>query len=188
MHHFLLYNSLIHQAPFGQIHADTFRYQYKPRKLWTKHHSVIQLTLHTSPKFYIMDATHHWLFAKEYSIWNATATALQFLTEDLKPHIVSDAIEQVYTAFFCSNSAQQLWNLSEEILFSHFMTTLNDTFKRELKQEDEGYESGNESLNIPTPVRGVPQIFHVSTSKICLLTLPHYLLQLNNTQNTHLED
>ena len=31
------------------------------------------------------------------------------------------------------------------------MTTLNDTFEKELTQEDEGYESGSESLSIPIP-------------------------------------
>ena len=30
------------------------------------------------------------------------------------------------------------------------MTTLNDAFKWELAQEDEGYESGSENINIPT--------------------------------------
>ena len=51
-----------------------------------------------------------------------------------------------YTAFFYRNSAQQLQNLPEEILFGHFMTTLNDTFERELIQEGKGYESGSESF------------------------------------------
>ena len=39
--------------------------------------------------------------------------------------------------------------MSEEVLFSHFMTTLNDAFERELTQEDKGYDSGSESLSIP---------------------------------------
>ena len=76
-----------------------------------------------------MDATHYWPFPREYSIWNATVTALQFWTVDLEPHNLSDAIERVYTAFFCSNSSQQLRNISEEVLFGHFMTTLNDAFE-----------------------------------------------------------
>ena len=75
-----------------------------------------------------MDATHYWLFAREYLNWNAAVAALQFWTADLKPHILSDAIEWVYTAFFYNNSAKHLWNLPEEILFCHFVTTLNDTF------------------------------------------------------------
>ena len=48
----------------------------------------------------IMDATHYWMLAREYSIWNATVTALQFWMADLEPYILSDATEQVYTAFF----------------------------------------------------------------------------------------
>ena len=60
---------------------------------------------------------------------------------DLKPHILSDAIEWVYMAFFWSNSAHQLQSQSEEIKCGHFMTTLNDAFELALMQEDEGYES-----------------------------------------------
>ena len=40
-----------------------------------------------------MNATHYWPFAREYLIWNAAVTALQFWTAGLKPHIVSKAIE-----------------------------------------------------------------------------------------------
>ena len=111
-----------------------------------------------------MDPTHYWPFAREYAIWNTNVTALQFWTTDLQPDILSDAIEWVYTAFFCSNSAQQWQNLPEEILFGHFMTTLNDTFKRELTQEDEDFESISESLSIPTPLRTALQMYHISTS------------------------
>ena len=42
-----------------------------------------------------MDAIHYWPFAREYTIWNATLSALQFCTEDLKPNILNDAIERV---------------------------------------------------------------------------------------------
>ena len=40
-----------------------------------------------------MDATHYWLFAREYSMWNAAVTALKFWTVDLELHILSDALE-----------------------------------------------------------------------------------------------
>ena len=40
-----------------------------------------------------MDATHYWLFAREYSIWNAAVTALQFWMADLNPQTLSNAIE-----------------------------------------------------------------------------------------------
>ena len=108
---------------------------------------------------------HYWPFAWEYSIWNVTVSALKFWIADLEPHVLSDAKEWVHTAFFYNNSAQQLWDLQEEILFSHFVTTLNDTFEKELAQEDEGYESGSESLKIPTPLRRALWIYHISTSE-----------------------
>ena len=95
---------------------------------------------------------------------NATVAALQFWMEDLKPHILSDAIERVYTGFFCYNSAQQLRNISEEVPFGHFVTTLNDAFRRELTQEDKGYESGSECFSIPTSLRRASRIYHISTS------------------------
>ena len=53
-----------------------------------------------------MDATQYWPFAREYSIWNATVSVLQFWIEDLKPTTFSAAIERVYMAFFCSKSSQ----------------------------------------------------------------------------------
>ena len=110
-----------------------------------------------------MDTTQYWPFAGEYSVWNAAVTPLQFWMEDLEPHVFSNAIEWVCTAFFCSNSAQQLRNISEEVLFSCFVTTLNNTFEWELAQGDEGYESGSESLNIPTPQWRAPGLYQDST-------------------------
>ena len=43
------------------------------------------------------------------------------------------------------------------------MTTLNSTFKTKLAQENKGYESGSESLNIPIPLSRAWNIYHVST-------------------------
>ena len=71
-----------------------------------------------------MDATDYWPFTREYSIWNAAVTALQFWITDVNPQMLSNTIEWVYTIFFCSSSAQHLRNISEEILFSHFVTHL----------------------------------------------------------------
>ena len=105
----------------------------------------------------------YWPLACEYSIWNATVTALQFWMVDLELHALSNAIDQVYTAFFYSDFTQQMQNLSEGTLFSHFLTTLNNAFETELAQEDGGYESGSESLNIPTPLSRAPRVYHVST-------------------------
>ena len=113
------------------------------------HHYVIE---RTSRRFFIMDATDYWPFAQEYSIWNAAVTALQFWMADFNPLMLSITIERVYTAFFCSDCAQHLRNISEEILFSQFMTMLNDAFEWELTLEDLRYESGSDSPNITTPL------------------------------------
>ena len=83
--------------------------------------------------------------------------------KDLKQNILSVAIGRVYMAFFYSESSQQLCTSSDEILFSCFMTTLNDAFECELAQDDEGYESGSENSNIPTPLCRAPHLYHVST-------------------------
>ena len=69
-----------------------------------------------------MDTYYCWPFARECSIWNAAVAALQFWMADLDPQMLSNAIEWVYTAFFCSNFAQHLRNISEEII-CHFLTT-----------------------------------------------------------------
>ena len=112
-----------------------------------------------------MDATHYWPLARKYSIWNAAVAALQFWPADLEPQTLSNAIKWVSTTFFCSNSAQQLRCISEEVLFGHFVTTLNDSFEWELALGDKGYNSGSESLNIPTSLQRTPCLYHISTNE-----------------------
>ena len=112
-----------------------------------------------------MNATDYWPMAREYSIWNAAVAALQFWTADLKVHVLSSATEQVYNSFFSSISTHLLHQQSDEILFSHFVTTLNAAFESKLALEDEGYESGSKNFNIPTPLRRPPKIHHISSVK-----------------------
>ena len=47
-----------------------------------------------------MNVTDYWSMARECSIWNAAVAALQFLTADLKAHVLNSTIEQVHKAFF----------------------------------------------------------------------------------------
>ena len=68
------------------------------------------------------------------------------------------------------------------------MTTLNDTFKREHAQKDEGYESGSESLSIPTPLRRTPCIYHISMIENLSFDPTTPLTTTKNTQNTHPKD
>ena len=90
---------------------------------------------------------------REYSICNAAVEALKYWTTDLKAHVLGSAIEQVYNTFFYSPSTYLLHQQPEEVLCSHFMTTMNAAFKSKLALEDEGYESGSENFNVPTPLR-----------------------------------
>ena len=110
-----------------------------------------------------MNAADYWPMAREYSVWNATVAALQFWTAALEVHVLSSAIEQVYNAFFYSTSTHLLHQQSDEILLSHFVIPLNAAFESKLALEDEGYESGSENINIPTPLRRTSKIFHISS-------------------------
>ena len=58
-----------------------------------------------------------------------------------------------------------LCNQPHDVLFGHFMTTLNDAFERELALTDEGYVSGNETSNLPTPLRRTSRIHHISSNE-----------------------
>ena len=86
-----------------------------------------------------MDPIDYWPMAREYSIWNVAIAALRFWTADLEAHDLSSTIEQVYNAFFYSTSMHLLHQQSDEILYGHFLTTLNATFESKLALEDEGY-------------------------------------------------
>ena len=110
-----------------------------------------------------MNTADYWSLAREYLIWNATVAALQFWTADLEAHVLSSTIEQVYNAFFYTTSMHLLFQQSEDILFGCFVTMLNAAFENKLAWEDEGYESGSDNFNIPTPVRLTPRIHHVSS-------------------------
>ena len=51
----------------------------------------------------------------------------------------------------------------EEVLFGHFVTTLNAAFESQLILEDEGYESGSDNFNIPNPIGCTARNYHVSS-------------------------
>ena len=45
------------------------------------------------------------------------------------------------------------------------MTTLNAAFEQQLALADEGYESSSDTINLPTPLRKMLRIYHVSSIK-----------------------
>ena len=86
-------------------------------------------------------------------------------TADLDPVTLSMAAEEVYSAFFYSTSTHTLHQQSDEILFGCFVITLNAAFDWQLALADEGYESSSDTINLPTPLRKMPRIHHVSSIK-----------------------
>ena len=112
-----------------------------------------------------MNTPDYWSMARKYLVWNAAISALQFWTADLKASTLNSALEEVFMAFFYTDASYRLHQQSNKTLFSCFMTTLNATFEHKLALEDEGYESGSENFNKPTPLRRVAKIHHVSSAE-----------------------
>ena len=109
-----------------------------------------------------MDTADYWLMAQEHSIWNATIASLQFWTEDLNPVTLGIATEHVYTTSFYTSTSHTLHQQSDETLFGHFIVAINAAFTQQLLLADEGYESGSDTINLPTPLQKTPSIHHVS--------------------------
>ena len=71
---------------------------------------------------------------------------------DLDPITLGSTMEEVYSAFFYSSS-HTLHQQSDKILFGCFVITLNTAFDQWVALADEGYESGSDTINLPTPLR-----------------------------------
>ena len=97
--------------------------------------------------------------------------------EDLDPVTLSIASEHVYTTFFYTSASHTLCQQSEETLFGCFVIALNTAFTQQLSLADEGYESGSDSIDLPTPLWKSPCIHHVfsmeHTSFNPVSTTPH---------------
>ena len=128
--------------------------------------------------------------AREYSVWNVAVTGLQFWTADLKAHVLSSTIEEVYRAFFYSTSTHIPHQQSDKILFGHFVTTPNAAFERKLALEDEGYDSISENFNISTPLQRTSKLHHISASRMPLLIQfqLHHAVPENCASNLYAED
>ena len=124
-----------------------------------------------------METADYWPMVQEYSIWNAAIVSLQFWTEDLDPVTLGIASEHVYTTFFYTSTSHTLCQQYKETLFGHFVIALNAAFTQQLSLADEGYESGSDTIDLPTPLQKIPHIHHVSimehTSFNPVSTTPH---------------
>ena len=110
-----------------------------------------------------MNIADYWPMVREYSMWNTTIASLQFWTADLDPITLGRATEEVYSTFFYSTSTHTLHQQSDKILFDCLMIALNAAFDQPLSLADEDYESGSDTINLPTSIRKMPGIHHVSS-------------------------
>ena len=120
-----------------------------------------------------METAEYWLMACEYGIWNAAIASLQFWAEDLDPITLGIASEHVYTTFFWTPTSHTLHQLSEDVLFGCFVIALNAAFTQQLSLVDEGYESGSNTADLPTPLQKTPHIQHMSSMEHASFDLAH---------------
>ena len=70
----------------------------------------------------------------------------------------------MFTLHFSTlSTSHTLCQQSEETLFGHFVIALNAAFTQQLSLADEGYESGSDTIDLPTPLWKTPRIHHVSS-------------------------
>ena len=62
---------------------------------------------------------------------------------------------------------------SEDDLFGCFVIALNGAFTQQLSLADEGYESGSDTVDLPTPLWKTPHIHHVSSIEHASLNPVH---------------
>ena len=108
-----------------------------------------------------METAEYWPMACEYGIWNATIASLQFWAQDLNPIALGIASEHVYTTFFWTPTSHTLQQLPKDVLFGCFVIALNAAFTQQLSLADEGYESGSNMADLPTPLQKTPCMHHV---------------------------
>ena len=60
-------------------------------------------------------------------------------------------------------TSHTLCQQSDETLFGCFFIALNTAFHQQLLLADEGYESGSDTIDLPTSLRKTPCIHHFSS-------------------------
>ena len=86
-----------------------------------------------------------------------------FWQKYLNPITLGIASECIYTTFFWTPTSHTLCQLSEDVLFRCFVIALNAAFTQQLSLADEGYKSGSDTVDLPTPLWKTPHIHHMSS-------------------------
>ena len=76
---------------------------------------------YTEISLQLPETVEYWPMGCEYTIWNAAIASLQFWAEDLDPITLGIASEHIYTTFFWTLTSHTLHQLSEDVLFGHFV-------------------------------------------------------------------
>ena len=86
-------------------------------------------------------------------------------------------------------TSHTLCQLSEDVLFGCFVIALNAAFTQQLSLADEGYKSGSDTIDLPTPLRKTPCIHHVSSMEHASFnpahTTPHSTATITHQQIHH---
>ena len=64
---------------------------------------------------------------------------------------------------FWTPTSHTLCQLSKDVLFGCFVIALNAAFTHQLLLADEGYESGSNTADPPTPLQKTPHVHHMSS-------------------------
>ena len=150
-----------HHMPFAQMLSNQYIYSLQ---------NFLNISLILPPLDFSRNFTttttetaDYWPMAWEYSIWNAAIASLQFWTEYLDPVTLSIATECIYITFFWSSTSHTLCQQSKETLFGCFVIALNAAFTQQLSLADEGYKSGYDTIDLPTPLQKTPHTHHISS-------------------------
>ena len=146
----------------------------------TKYENIINTTTNrllqnfSPPLLWILQITGQW---HENIPYRMPLLLHYSWTEDLNPVTIGIATECVYTIFFYTSTSQTLCQQSDETLFGCFVIALNAAFTQLLSLADEGYESGSDTIDLPTPLWKAPHIHHVSSMEHAsfspVTTTPH---------------
>ena len=155
---------LPHFSSSYAIHADAFKISIYSLQNFFRHIiNTATIRLYSNFTTTTMETAEYWPMAWEYSIWNAAIASLQFWTEHLNPVTLSIATECIYTTFFWTSTSHTLCQQSEEPLFGCFVIALNTAFTQQLSLADEGYKSGSDTVDLPSPLQKTPCKHHISS-------------------------
>ena len=82
-------------------------------------------------------------------------------------------------------TSHTLCQLPEDVLFGCFVIALNAAFTQQLSLADEGYESGSNTADLPTPLWKTPCIHHMSSMEHASFNLTHTTLCCPATTPNH---